>query len=62
MNLFGEVFDELNEIVTNAERNGTKLTIDQQLQVTQIRALLSISQELSRIHHQGVNPEYDDGH
>ena len=59
MNLFGEVFDELNEIVTNAERTGVKLTIDQQLQVTQIRALLSISQELSGIRHGGVNPEYD---
>lgn len=34
------------------------LTIDQQLQVAQVAALLSISQELSRIHHEGINPTY----
>lgn len=59
MNLFGEVFDELNDIVTHAEREGVELTLDQKLRVTEIRALLSISQELSRIHHGGVNPKYD---
>ncbi|MFG1659112.1 hypothetical protein ACGFIY_21525 [Micromonospora chersina] len=61
MNLFGDVFDELNEIVTKAERDGVELTIDQQLKVTEIRALLSISQELSGIHHNGINPKYDSG-
>jgi hypothetical protein len=34
------------------------LTIDQRLQVAQVAALLSIAQELSAIHHMGINPEY----
>lgn len=34
------------------------LTTDQRLKVAEIAALLSISQELSLIHHQGINPEY----
>lgn len=34
------------------------LTVDQQLKVAEIQALLSISQELSQIHHEGINPEY----
>lgn len=35
------------------------LTVDQRLKVAEIAALLSISQELSLIHHQGINPEFD---
>lgn len=35
------------------------LTTDQRLKVIEIAALLSISQELSSIHHAGINPEYD---
>jgi hypothetical protein len=35
------------------------LTIDQQLKVAEVAALLSIAQELSAIHHAGINPEYD---
>lgn len=34
------------------------LTTDQRLQVAQVAALLSIAQELSGIHHAGINPEY----
>lgn len=34
------------------------LSIDQQLKVAEIAALLSISQELSQIHHAGINPEF----
>jgi hypothetical protein len=37
------------------------MTIDQQLKVAEVAALLSISQELSAIHHAGINPEYDSG-
>lgn len=37
------------------------LTTDQQLKVAEIAALLSISQELSKIHHQGINPKYTSG-
>lgn len=35
------------------------LTIDQRLKVAEVAALLSIAQELSAIHHAGINPEYD---
>jgi hypothetical protein len=34
------------------------LSTDQQLELVEIKALPSISQELSRIHHEGINPEY----
>lgn len=35
------------------------LTIDQQLKVAQVGALLAIAEELSAIRHQGINPEFD---
>jgi hypothetical protein len=34
------------------------LTTDQRLKVAEVAALLSIAQELSAIHHAGINPEY----
>ncbi len=34
------------------------LSIDQRLKVVEITALLSIAQELSAIHHAGINPQY----
>lgn len=34
------------------------LTVDQQLKIAEVKALLSISQNLSRIHHHGINPEF----
>lgn len=37
------------------------LTIDQQLKAAEVAALLSISQELSAIRHQGINPKFDRG-
>lgn len=55
MNMWADAFDELGAVV-DQERD--KLSVDQRLQVAQIKALLSISQELSKIHHEGVNPEY----
>lgn len=36
------------------------MTIDQQLKVAEIAALLSISQELSQIHHEGIYPNRAD--
>jgi len=38
-----------------------KLTIDQRLRIAQTMALLSIAQELNRIHHEGINSEYIGG-
>jgi hypothetical protein len=58
MNLFADAFDELNGIEAREEKTGKGLTVDQQLKVAEIKALLSISQELSKIHHHGVNPDY----
>ncbi|MEV2239561.1 hypothetical protein [Micromonospora sp. NPDC049891] len=58
MNLFADAFDELTEILEASER-GDGLTVDQQLKVAEIKALLSISQELSKIHHHGINPDYN---
>ena len=34
------------------------LTLDQRLKIAEIRALLSISRELSLIQHQGIRPEW----
>lgn len=34
------------------------LTVDQQLKVAEVAALLSISQELNNIHHNGINPDF----
>ena len=53
MDLFSEACDTLNFV------NEQDLTVDQLLQLAQVRALLSIAQELSKIHYGGVNPEYD---
>lgn len=37
------------------------LTVDQRIAAAHVVALLSISEELSAIRHQGINAEYDDG-
>lgn len=55
MNMWYVAFDDLNAIDLKSD----ELTIDQRLKVAEIKALLSISQELSKIHHEGINPEYD---
>ncbi|MEU0549968.1 hypothetical protein [Micromonospora sp. NPDC005979] len=59
MDLFAEAFDDLNDVL--ARQPFDTMSTAERLQVVQVRALLSISQELSRIHHDGINPEYDDG-
>lgn len=54
MNLFADAFDDMNALDHTSEQ----LTIDQRLKLAEVKALLSISQELSRIHHEGINPKY----
>lgn len=58
MNMWYEAADALGEALDSAPG---KLTTDQLLKVAEIKALLSISQELSGIHHDGINPEYNSG-
>lgn len=54
MDLFAMAFDDMNAI----DYQSDELTIDQKLKLAEVKALLSISQELSRIHHEGINPDY----
>lgn len=54
MNLWTEAYDDMNAIDLKSD----ELTMDQRLKLAEIKALLSISQELSKIHHEGINPEY----
>lgn len=55
MDLFAMAFDDMNAL------DDESLTVDQRLKIAEIKALLSISQELSKIHHEGINPEYSAG-
>lgn len=57
MDLWSDAFDSMNAI--DSGPNQSSLTVDQQLKLAEIKALLSISQELSKIHHHGVNPDFD---
>jgi hypothetical protein len=54
MDMWTDAFDAMNAIDSQSQN----LNIDQQLKLAEIKALLSISQELSKIHHEGINPEY----
>ena len=54
MNMWADAFDDMNAIDGSDE-----LTIDQKLKIAEIKALLSISQDLSRIHHGGINPNWE---
>lgn len=58
--MWHEAADALGEAIDNAPHD--RLSFDQQLKVAEIKALLAIGQELSKIHHEGINPEYDAGH
>lgn len=40
----------------------THMTVDQQLKVAEVCALLAIADELSAIRHAGINPEFDARH
>jgi hypothetical protein len=62
VDLFEDAVGELEEVMGHYERQGEPFTVDQQLKILEVKALLSISQELSRIRRSGVNPEHDSGH
>lgn len=56
MSMWNEAADELSK----AERDlGTEMDADHRLKVAEIKALLAIGQELSQIHHEGINPTYE---
>lgn len=57
MNMWADAFDEMNAL----DKKADEMTLDQRLKLAEIKALLSISQELSKIHHEGINPEYYSG-
>lgn len=54
MNMWNDAFDDVNAIDLRSD----ELSTDQRLKVAGIKALLSISQELSQIHHAGINPKF----
>jgi len=54
MNLWGDAFDDMNAI----DYKRDDLTIDQQLKIAEVKALLAIAQELSLIQEQGINPRW----
>jgi hypothetical protein len=54
VNLWYMAFDDMNALDAKAD----EMSIDQRLKLAEIKALLSIGQELSKIHHEGINPEY----
>jgi hypothetical protein len=54
VDMWADAFDSMNAIDLKSEA----LTVDQRLKLAEIKALLSISQELSSIHHNGINSEY----
>ncbi len=56
MHCFSLAYDTLNQIATSPH----DLTDDQKIARAQVLALLSISQELSSIHHHGINPDFTD--
>jgi len=53
MAVWHDAFDAMNELDRHEQ-----LTVDQQLKLAEIKALIAIGQELSMIHHEGINPEY----
>jgi|GEM_PF-3833116 hypothetical protein len=56
MDLWNQAYDEVSQIERRVAFDA--MTVAEQLEVAKIHALLSISQELSGIHHEGINPEY----
>jgi hypothetical protein len=53
VNLWAQAMDDLHDI-----KNKNDLTVDQRLKAVEVLALLSISQELSLIQDQGIQPEW----
>lgn len=58
MNDYAEACTDLDGAIIKAGGREA-LTVDQAFEVAKIRALISISQELSQIHHEGINPEFN---
>jgi hypothetical protein len=56
MNMWADAADELYAAMQEAGEHN--LTVDQRLKVAQIKALLSIGQELSLMQDQGINPKW----
>lgn len=57
MNLWSMAFDDMNALDGKAD----EMTLDQRLKLAEIKALLSISQELSQIHHEGIAEYHHSG-
>ncbi|WP_164842390.1 hypothetical protein [Actinoplanes solisilvae] len=54
MSMWHEAADALGQVDPETE----ELTVDQRLKYAEVKALLSIGQELSRIHEEGINPKF----
>jgi hypothetical protein len=54
MDLWTDAFDDMNKIDLRYD----ELTLDQQLKIAEIKALLAIGQELSLIQDSGINPKW----
>lgn len=57
MDMWSDAFDSMNAL----DREHASMSTDQLLKLAEIKALLSIAQELSGIRHGGINPQYDVG-
>ncbi len=55
--LWSDAFDDMNAL----DRDSEQFTVDQRLKLAEVKALLAIGQELSGIHHAGINPNYYSG-
>lgn len=55
MSLWHETMDFIGAI----DDANDDLSVDQKLKLAEIMAILSVSQELSRIHNQGINSKFD---
>ncbi len=65
MNDYNTAWDSLARAIGAAKGSSSgsideigHMSIDQQLKVAEVAALLSIAQELSAIRHDGINPEF----
>lgn len=66
MSDYAETSDHLAEVIGRAEGKSSgylyrteHLTLDQELKVCEIRALLAIASEVNAVRHMGVNPKFD---
>ncbi|MEV4053015.1 hypothetical protein AB0J55_17670 [Amycolatopsis sp. NPDC049688] len=61
MDLWHEAYDSLNKAEGAFAAKGIEPDLDQLLKIAEVKALLAVGQELSKIHHEGVNPDYSAG-